>query len=230
MKIAICDDDIEELHNIKVLLEEYYDSKHDIQLFESGEKLLNCIERFELIFLDIQIGAESGIDVAAHIRMRNKRSNIIFISNYTDYFRQAFSVHAFQYLSKPIEREHLFKVLLDLQEYEKEEPIYEVFKTEKGIYKVDLNEVLYFEYADRKIWIKTVQKTFPILGTLREVESQVIRGSFVTPHRAFIVNLKKIIKIEKYDIYMPNDDIVPLAQKKAAAFKKKFQLFLLNSD
>ena len=64
--------------------------------------MLESEEKFDIIFLDIDMGGINGIETAKKIRIYDKKVKIIYVTNYTDYTSSAFSVHAFGYLVKPI--------------------------------------------------------------------------------------------------------------------------------
>ena len=59
----------------------------------------------DLIFLDIQMPGLNGFDVVA--RLQHEIPQIIFTTAYDHYAIEAFSVHAVDYLLKPIEQERL---------------------------------------------------------------------------------------------------------------------------
>ena len=46
------------------------------------------------------------------------------------------------------------------------------------------------------------------------------------PHKSFVVNLAKIKSLRGYEIELMDGSIVPLSQKKSAAFRKEFGRYL----
>ena len=73
--------------------------------------MLESVKHYEVYFLDIDIGDMSGIAVAEEIRKVDVQAVIVFVTNYGDFHQRAFTVHAFEYVVKPIEKKRLYKIL-----------------------------------------------------------------------------------------------------------------------
>lgn len=113
LNIAICDDDLNIVNKIKNLLEAYGKVKFTINIYNSGEELLKIQMKFDVIFLDIDMSGIDGIETAREIRNYDKNVKIIYVTNFTDYTNLAFSVHAFGYLNKPVNKEEIYKQLYE---------------------------------------------------------------------------------------------------------------------
>ena len=80
--------------------------------FDSGDALLASETDFAIYFLDIQ-GAD-GLEAARELRARERggaSAVIVFVTGYRDYMEEAFDVHAFQYLVKPVDGKKFAEVL-----------------------------------------------------------------------------------------------------------------------
>ena len=229
IKIAICDDDLITLNHTKEIIENY--DKKDLQIYsyKSGEKLLESKEKFDIIFLDIDMNGINGIEAAKKIRVYDKKVKIIYVTNYTDYTYSAFSVHAFGYLVKPIKEEDLHKQLDEALSYMKEEEECLVeFITEDGLVRIDINKIYYFEYVSRKILMKTSDKTYIIRGKISVINDEMKKFGFEMPHKSFVVNLYNVKSTKGYDIYMMDESIIPLSQKKFTEFRRALNIYLSN--
>lgn len=87
IKIAFCDDDMEVLHQMNELLDRYrVERNEDITYaaFQSPFELLTEIEkgiRPDILFLDVVMPGQNGMDVAKEIRQWNLiRLELIFTS------------------------------------------------------------------------------------------------------------------------------------------------------
>lgn len=56
----------------------------------------------DVAFLDVQLGEMDGISLALRLKEINPRTNIVFVTGYSDYMGNAFSIHASGYLVKPV--------------------------------------------------------------------------------------------------------------------------------
>lgn len=230
INIAICDDEVRIIEKIKKYVEEYKDCEKRISTYECGEELLNEKKFFEVIFLDIDMGGIDGIETAKKIREYDKNVKIIYITNFTDYTSLAFQVHAFGYLNKPIKKQDIYIQLNDVIKYlgNKEEEKLIEFVTIEGIVRLKSKDIYYFEYINRKVKIKTLNKEYMIKEKISNVSKYMKKYRFIMPHKSFIVNLFYVKSIKGYDIFMMDGSIIPLSQKKSSEFRDEFNIFLEN--
>lgn len=228
MKIALCDDEPQITNLLKDYLQIYFGKSCKIDTFNLGPELLRSSLNYKIIFLDISLGDTNGIDLAKQIRHKNKYVFIVFITNYQQYCHQAFSVHAFAYLIKPIKKNELFHTLKEIELYQQKDIQENVIrlKVTGGTIQLKINQIFYFEYIGRKVYMISESQNTYVNYTLSELFVLLQDMDFAMPHRAYILNLRKIKSINKYDIILENNDLVPLAQKKAATFKKQFEIYL----
>lgn len=59
-----------------------------------------ALGQFDIAFLDIDMGAYSGLELAHHIRSMNLDTILIFVTNYVQYSLEGYEVQAFRYLLK----------------------------------------------------------------------------------------------------------------------------------
>ena len=87
LKIAFCDDDLEILKELGILLDKYKKERDEdltCTVFQSPLELLAAIEKgfsFDILFLDILMPGENGIETAKEIRQYdNNMMNIVKVS------------------------------------------------------------------------------------------------------------------------------------------------------
>ena len=68
-------------------------------------------EKYDAIFLDIEMKKMSGIELSNIIRKKNKTVNLVFVTGEFKYALHGYKVGALQYLMKPIKKEDLFECL-----------------------------------------------------------------------------------------------------------------------
>ena len=101
LSIAVCDDEVIECCNmarkIKDILEEMK-IPCIIRQFQSGGKLLQALESFDIVFLDIIMQGLDGMKTAQIFREKAYDKMLIFVSSSREYVFEAYDVEAFQYL------------------------------------------------------------------------------------------------------------------------------------
>lgn len=116
-RIAICDDLATDRNYLSSLCEIWgsHNSYHiQISEFTSAENFLfHYAEKkdFDILLLDIEMGAMDGVTMARKLRQDNQTIQIIFITGYADYISDGYEVDALHYLMKPIQEEKFFTVL-----------------------------------------------------------------------------------------------------------------------
>lgn len=63
--------------------------------------------RADLVFLDIQMPGENGLELAKRLRESGLRIKLVFVTSHKDYALSAFDVYAYDYIVKPISQERL---------------------------------------------------------------------------------------------------------------------------
>ena len=99
------------------------------------------------------------------------------------------------------------------------------FLTDKGLRSIALSKILYFEFYDRKVKIKSIDSEFVCNDTLRNVMALVEGHGFRQPHKSFIVNLRHIVEIKNYTVNV-GGVTVPLSQKRSREFRQGYKVYL----
>ena len=109
MNIGVCDDNFLDREIIIDFLKDYSSERSiacNIYDYVSGEDLIYDIQdgkSFDLIFLDIYIGKELGINIAKQLREKlNFSGKIVFLTATVDFAVDSYDVEATGYLLKPL--------------------------------------------------------------------------------------------------------------------------------
>ncbi|BCJ95460.1 DNA-binding response regulator [Anaerocolumna cellulosilytica] len=236
INIAICDDEhviTEQMQEIIMNYQKVRQEDFQLTIYHSGEKLLTARESYDIIFLDIYMAGIDGIETAKRLRRNDKTVEIIYLTSYAGLTREALSVHAFEYLEKPIKREVIIKQLDEVLERILHKKLIEDSKTKtidfnagKNSIRLFVDDIYYFERVDRKIKAVTKKGNFILYETIASLEEKLHTFDFVTPHQSFVVNINNMKDYVKDEIVMMNYDIIPVAQKRASDFKRIMREFL----
>lgn len=226
-KLMICDDDPFIVKELSELTEQYKLIHYKVQSFNTAEALISNYDLCDVLFLDIELPDMSGLEAARKIREKDKNVSIVFITSYIDFRQEAFDVHAFQYLVKPIKADKLYHVLDEIVEYKTKEERAAYLKKGAEIIKVRVKDIVYFEYSERKVKLLLQGgNELKFTYTIQEIYDMFSGYNFASPHRAFVINLEHVERIDKFDIMMSTGERIPLAQKRASDFKKAFYDYL----
>lgn len=237
-KLAICDDEEIILKQINNLAKNYFMKrklKFNRYLFRTGKELLDSCEnnKYDCIFIDINLGIENGIDIIKAIRKKCEYpTNVVFVTGYEEYKTQVLNLHTFDYLIKPFKNSEFEKVLDDLllwyHSYEHNDIKKLHIKTIEGLITLSLQEILYFEYIDRRIEIQTKKTTYHLYGKMKDMFEILNSENFAIPHISFIVNLSEINRFykSKFMLEMTDGKLIPISQLKMKEFKIRYYNFI----
>lgn len=239
IKIAFCDDDMEVLHQMNELLDRYrIERNEDITYaaFQSPFELLTEIEkgiRPDILFLDVVMPGQNGMDVAKEIRQYDTNMKIIFLTSSPEFAVESYSVGAYFYQLKPIWEESFFR-LMDavLAECEKKKKNSLILRSKDGITRIDLQQLEYCEVLGRKLLFHLEDgAVLESAGSLDDLAGQLMQYSnFFRPHRSFLVNMEYIQNISSRSIKMVNDAEIPIPHGKCSEIKNTYMEYAFNGE
>ena len=231
MNVAICDDMNEIVLELSGHIEQYF-SEHNYNLtlfkFNSGKELLDSKENYDLIFLDVGIGEENGIEVGKILKVRNPNAVIFIVTAYNKYLDDAFDLQVFRFFNKPIEQERLFRALDSAFEMINKKVIEFVdCKTNERVKIVQNDIVLAFIYVRKIKVISTKGENYCNLK-LKEFSELLNASFFAFPHASFIVNLNYSVKYQRTELTLKYENAeytVPISAKNQPSFREKYFKF-----
>lgn len=208
IKIAICDDEKECTSKIEdVLLEtaSNHGVKIEVSVFFDGEKLVDYMvqneERFDLIFLDIEMGKMDGIETAKRIREFDEMVYLIYVTSHKNYAIDAYDVQPFQFIVKPFEERMIADNFMRIYEKINRGNFYFEYKKRMVFYKVLVNDIVYFKSDRRVIQIHMNDgSVHEYYDKLNKIEEKMLKSkmSFWRVHRSYLVNARYIVE-KAYD-------------------------------
>ncbi|SES97554.1 LytR/AlgR family response regulator transcription factor [[Clostridium] polysaccharolyticum] len=235
LKIAICDNEPVIISLIETFLKELseeYGLVLDVRTFTKGEQLCKSKEQYEIIFLDIGLEGENGIEVAEKIRFLDMEVKIVFVTAFRDFMKDAFRIHAFDYIEKPVTKSKMENVLLEVLKYRGVNGNCLLsLRTNSGIIKKKLENIQYFEYSNRDVLLYDSENQIERLP--REKISSIAERMkiyyFEVSHKSFVVNLYHVEGIKNYTVYMKSGIALPLSQRYSKGFRKSMHDYLNRS-
>lgn len=201
LRVAVCDDDT----HFAVGLEEMVRREAaetgisvDTEAYSDGDMLVADIEkgyRYDLIFLDIEMGRVDGINAARQMRQMDQSALLIYVSNYEKYLKELFEVEPFRFLSKPVDGVKFRKYFRDACIRIGKTEAYYRFSFNKEIRKVAVRDIVYFESRNRVVHIfMSNGSTERFYGRLNNVEKELAEGhhEFLRIHQSYLVNYNYI--------------------------------------
>lgn len=233
MQVAICDDDIITTSTIEAYIKEIAKKEHikvEYSIFFDGNSFVQSIQNgkvFDLVYLDIEIPYIDGINGARTMRDMELSTLIVYISNYETYFRQLFDTEPFRFLSKPIDDKELFEnVFMAAYKRVKKSAKFFMYTYNKIIYKVCINEIMYFESNNRLIYIhtrgtKNDGKFYNRLSSI-EKDSAIKCNRFLRIHQSYLVNYEYIQSVGSSAVRLYDGTVLQISENRQRSIRKQF--------
>lgn len=213
-KIAICDDiDADRQYVLNMVRAWAAAAGHLVHTdaFASAESFLFHYAQesdYDILLLDIEMGAMDGVTMAKQLRKSNDTVQIIFITGYSDYISEGYEVAALHYLMKPVKEEKLWAVL--------DRAAGKIAKNEKVLHfslggemvRIPVYRIRYADVFGNYVTIHG-QSDVTVKMTLGELEKQ-LDDRFYRVGRSVLVNLTQISRVTKGEIRLSDGTALPL--------------------
>ena len=213
-KIAVCDDVAADRQYVTTLIGHWAEKGNHavcINTFGSAENFLfHYAEEsdYDILLLDIEMGAMDGVTMAKQLRKDNDTVQIVFITGYSDYISEGYEVAALHYLMKPVNEEKLYSVLdRAVEKLSKNEKILN-FVIGGEMVRVPIYQIRYADVLGNYVTIHALSD-ITVKMTLSELE-KLLDERFYRVGRSTIINLTQISRVTKSEIKLRDNAAIPL--------------------
>ena len=229
MTIAIVDDDEVDRLLLENLIKKAASSQGitmNIHAFTNGASFIDAANgmRFDIVFMDIFMKDTDGITTAKTFRTKDFQAPIVFLTASPEHREGAFSVHAFDYIEKPVQEAALLRVLNDIRRIlpQADQPSL-TLTAHKQEYEFPYSDIQYVISDMNYIKLFTKQE-LRFRANFSETESQLLQDPrFFALNRGIVINLDWVESVN-YDFSlctMKSKTDLPIARRKVLAFKNK---------
>ena len=218
LKIIVCDDEVVQQRIIRALLE----IQAELKFYASGRECL--LEKGELMdtdifLLDIFMPELNGIDIARELKNMGAEGKIIFITGGNDYITEAFEIHAFSYIQKPVEYEKFAKVMHSvLKCLEKARYMDIVADREKR--RIYLADIVYVETLGRRLLIHMKDEELETYLSVKSFMDEFGKSDFLQISRYVAVSISRIQRIVGRNLYLRDGRELLISEKYLPTTKK----------
>jgi len=167
-----------------------------INTFKNSEEAMHglMLEDADLIFLDIEMPGINGIQFYKSLR---NPPYVIFTTAYSEYAVEGFNLDAIDYLLKPFPYERFLQAVNKATDKlittkSQEHCNFLLFKSDKKIYRIEIEKIKYIEALGDYIKVHCQEKTLIVYDTLKNIFKKLPDNDFIQVHKSFIVPISKI--------------------------------------
>ncbi len=237
MNIAIIDDAAEEIKEVTALLKQYAALNQieiEIDRFSCAEAFLKKYRPllFTVIFMDIYMEGMTGIEAAERIRETDRSVALIFLTTSEEHRPDAFRCHAYDYLTKPVQKDSLFRTMDDLLRIRTETGGQKlIFSSNRREYSLPYSEITcvrtesngsnYLEIMD------AFGNSYRTRMTFSSVSRQLTEDSrFILLQSCVLVNLEHIALLKENCAVLAGGEQLPFSGRKAREIRRVWQNYM----
>ena len=218
IRIALVDDDREDLDLLEGLLRRYFQAhggEYAVFPFADGEDLLQGYPgSYDILFLDVEMRWSNGIDVARAIREKDRDTVILFVSRIAQYAVQGYSVDAMDYLLKPVEYGSFEPKLRRAIGYAQSHRSSKIQINVGGDYRwISTDAIRHVEVYGHSLVYHTAEGELRSAGAIAAVAEKLEPCHFIQCTRFSLVNLKYVTGIEGNDLILGAEKI-PISRRR----------------
>ena len=225
MKIVICDDEQPYAEAVALNVRCYMDShhiRHSIHIYTDSSSVFEQGQKYDMAFLDIEMGTVSGIELAKSLKKRNPKIIIFMITSHNQYLDAAMDLSVFRYIQKPLDVPRLFSGLDTALERLNQTTVPFYLHDKDDTVRIFSDDILYIEIVNRHTKVVTAKNEFLSNNSIDYWYSNLPKTSFYMVHSSFIINLRFVIKYTRDHVVLENNDTIPIAYRKQSSFKHFF--------
>ena len=194
---------------------------------ESAIEAVDVLNRepVDAIFCDINMPDLNGMDFVKSLAVPPL---IVFTTAYSEYAVEGFRVNAVDYLLKPFGLQDFMRAANRIRERKEErgersEEDFIFVKTDYRIVKVTIADIRYVEGMSEylKLHLDSQPKPVITLLAMKSLEEK-LPTNFMRIHRSYIVNLDKIVEVNKNRVILDNDTNLPIGD----SYKEQFNRYI----
>lgn len=229
MRIAICDDvDVAAIILKNIISDIAFEWNKDwiIDVFDSGEKLLEKIRLYDVVFLDVEMPGMNGIEVGEKIQELNPDCRIVMQTGELKYANDAFKIKAMRYLTKPIKQYDVREALNSIEEQNVGAKSIEAF-CNRIQYDIAQKDIMFVKSINGYCEIYTDTMVLRKDVSMDKMESLLDSRLFFRIHRENIINLD-MIKQYKDGVIDIGNQTFAVARRKKKDFEKVYREYDLK--
>lgn len=232
MRVGICDDDRIWTEKARELLEEYEKSaglSMDFFCFSGRKELLEYQgSSFDVLFLDIKLEKDNGIETAQEINSRWKNCCIVYVTDYLNYATDVYrTVHAYFVLKEQF-GERLGEIMKKVQHELSQKERKLIFSSGGRKLLLAPEEICYFERRGRTTYIRTKTETIEVPDKLPDIMKRLPAVDFVRCHNSYIVYLPAMKEMRREHFLLDSGEEILISRAYRKAVSEAFARWILT--
>ena len=234
MRIAIVEDEEMVRQQLTEYIDRFYEGdshRYEIVYYTDGDEIVDEFQAdYDLIFLDIQMKRMDGLKAAEKIRQMDENVFLVFVTNMANYAIKGYSVHAFDFILKPVNYLMMKPILQRIDTLvESKTKKFITLPTDKGLTRIDVSQIYYMETEDHIICIRTEKGEYRLRSTMKSMEETLEGYGFSRCNNCYLVNLNHVDRVDGSSVFVHGNELT-ISRPRRKAFMEALAKFLGGSS
>lgn len=211
IRVAIVEDDVPQAELLSDFLSRFAQEKGfqlTTERFSSAVEMAETYKgQFDILFLDIMMPGQTGMELAHEIRKNDPKTAIIFVTSLSQFAIEGYEVEALDYILKPlIYGEFRIKMLRAFSKMKLDsEPVIR-FEGQNGIFIIPVSNILYCETSGHSVIYHTSSGDFRKRIAMKQAENDLPAADFLRINSCYLVARKEIQGLENRFVILKNGE------------------------
>ena len=184
---------------------------------------------YELVFMDIDMPAMNGMNVARILRERDSHVLLIFVTALARFAVNGYEVDAFDFIVKPLQY-NFFSAKMNraVRKLASEPRQKMLIRSAEKTVSVFFDEIYYVDIFNHVLSFHLAEETVSTRGTMKDVMESLSGGSFAMCNKSYVVNLNHVQRIDGDEVVLVNGDRLPISRPRKKEFMQQIADFYGN--
>ena len=230
MRIGILDDTPEDARILQEYLSMFKKNIEEALQVNVYQTSMDFLEEFknqyDVLFLDIEMVGDDGLQVAREVRKTDSSVAIIFVTNMAQYAIEGYKVNAIDFMVKPVGYYLFCETLKKAINFKKRRNTVDILVNDTtGIYKINSDEITYVEKYQDKVIYHTINGDYIQRSTIKAVKEKLEQVAFGECSSGLLVNLSAVKYVGKEEIKVAGATL-PLSRRQKKTFTEEYIKFV----
>ena len=178
----------------------------------------------DAVFMDIELPGMNGMQAIKQLRTVDKTVAVVFVTNLAQYAVKGYSVHAFDFIVKPVAYYAFALKMKGLLEYLKQnKKVMIMVSGRQGKKVIPVNELKYVEINKHSLIYHTLTDSIACSGTMKIAYEELKDLPFAFCNQSYLVNLRFCEGVSGNILYLKDEELLISAPKRKDFLKRLSQ-------
>ena len=228
-RVAVLDDEKVYLKVFENLVGEMLDKEeisYTIDVFDNIKELEgNLKNQYDLFILDIMVSGMNGITFERKLKSIRSNANLIFVAENEEQLKKGKITGESLYLLKPVKNQEVEEMVRQcVGDYFARKSI--TIMMDEDEFEIHPKDIYYIEHIYNGIRVYGEIHPICTLDSTHDLFPIIEGDEFLRCHKDYIVNLRYVDEIEKYDFKLINGQVVPISKNMYKTAQKELMEYI----